>query len=133
MAVEKDWICIEIKDSFSILKEVCEQPKYSTNYIRMYEFIMPTVTDYWGKLGQYDWADEIERTILKLLLCNRRLGGVHEALYEMVWNERQRDVCAKTDDSFRLCKHWLNQCITFSELCENSWRTDIYKEKLKEY
>lgn len=124
-----DWSYKEMKECVSALESICNMPKYSCNYHRMYEFTMLAVSNHFGNNGMYDHSDTIQDKIIELSLKNRRIKAIHYGLYEKLWNREQRSnkyFCGL--DRIRC----LEKCIHISNLSKEDYRNTIYKEKLKE-
>lgn len=129
MTLAIDWSYNEMLECISVLKDVCGNPKYPVNYLRMYEFIMAAVSSNLGNYGVYDESDEIKNRIIKLLLQNRKMCGIHEALYGKSWNAMQRD--GNDKKVLQISRTQLAKCIQISTLCRYNDRKAIYEEKIK--
>jgi len=123
--IKADKECSEKRECISLLCKVCAKPKYPTNYLRMYEYIMAAVSSYLGDCEKYDESDKIKKELIKLLLINRRIRGIHEALYGLLWNEEKSPYKRLSDR-----KEKIEKCIIISELCNDYGRKKIYQEKL---
>jgi len=117
----------ELRDCIHVLKQICTQINYPTNYLRMYEFIMATVSSYMGNCGEYEESDGIKKKVLSLLLKNRKIRGLHEALYGLLWNQEQYN--EKCDSEYK--KEKLNACIILSLLDRDQDRKSLYEKKLE--
>ena len=114
----------DMKKCISILIRICKKSRYAINYLRMYEYIMATVSSYYGDSKKYMESNMIKRTLIKLLLVNRRIRGLHEAIYGLLWNdEKQKKVTRKYK------AEQLNRCVLISSLCNDYDRKTIYKNK----
>lgn len=120
---------VEMEECISILKDLCEMPRYPINYLRMYEFIMASISSYLGNCGEYKKSDEIKNMIVRVLLKNRKICGIHEALYGKVWNRIQENRNNKT--VLRECRTELYKCIIISKLCNDNERKLIYEARLQ--
>ena len=121
----------EMKKCMKILCEICDTPKYLGNRIRMYEFVMAAVSSCMGDIGEYEKSSRIKDIIIRLSLYYRRTGGIHEAVYGLLWNDEK--VLCKKKQVFEKEK-WnvrLEKCISISSLCKEGYRTQIYINKLK--
>lgn len=112
------------------LIELVQRKVFPNNYLRMYELITNAVAAYYGSKGYYDYSDEIEIKTIKLLLKSRRLGGIHEILYELLWN----DVKKKAESGETICERVyrceLTKCLNISKFCKALQRTKDYQERL---
>ena len=75
----------------------------------------------------------IEKEIIRLLLHSKRMGGIHEALYEMLWASMQNEFKCSDYANYSL---QLKRCVSISILCKDIHRMDIYERKasqLQEY
>lgn len=122
----------EKEECMKVLIDICEGSKYPETYLRMYEFIMAAIASYMGNKGKYDYSNEIEEKIIKLLLKNRKSGGIHEALYGTLWNEKEQ--CRKKGRLHHVSKYenGLKLCILLSSLCKDTYRQEAYCNKIKE-
>jgi len=123
-----DWSFSEMEECLQTLIEMCEKPKYPGNYLRMYQFIMSAVTSNLGNKGDYEKSKEYQIKILRLLLRNRRLGGTHESIYEIVWDKLQMEA-----DYINMYREGVQYCIVLGSLARNVRRINAYKHKLKQY
>ncbi|MBP3609124.1 MAG: helix-turn-helix domain-containing protein [Lachnospiraceae bacterium] len=129
LTLEIDWSFAEMQECITTLLEVCETPKYAANYLKMYQFCMSVVSSCIGNKGEYIQSNEIKSRVLKLLLRNRRCGGIHEVLYGMIWNneqcEKEQTIKERVDH-----KRELQRCISLSALCKNTQRQQAYIDKM---
>jgi len=117
----------ELKECISVLRSICEKINYPTNYLRMYEFIMATVSSHMGNLGEYDVSNDIKKRVLVLLLKNRKMRGIHEAIYGLLWNQEQKNKFY----SIELKESILRKCIQISILDKDPDRKMLYENKMK--
>lgn len=118
----------EMQECTHVLKQICDKPMYPTNYLRMYEFIMAAVSSCEGNGGAYIESNKTKRSIMVQLLRNRRIRGIHEALYGILWNEKKRKgSISKAEEAYELQK-----CIRISKLCRDIYRICTYEERMKE-
>ena len=133
MALEMDWTFPEMQECVEILISVCEKPKYPENYLRMYQFIMSAVSSFLGDRGDYDESTFIKRKIFRLLLINRKGGGLHEPIYGILWNNEQKEKKLSLNLFDKIeSKKELQKCIQISSLYKNTRRERDYKEKLEQ-
>lgn len=112
------------------LLEICNTPRYLDNYLRMYQFMMFAVVDYLGEIGEYEATRKIEINIMGMLLKNRRLGGISETLYEIVWNDNQIEKDSCNNQSLLNYKSQIKKCCSMSDLSKNYKRKADYEERL---
>lgn len=131
MTLEMDYKNPEMMKCIDALQEICRGARYPENYLRMYQFIMSSVSSYFGNKGEYEISNKINKKTLCLLLVNRKMGGINETLYEILWNNEQIEKdsydCFK---SKQIHKSRIKECIYFSEMTRNKERQIIYEEKL---
>lgn len=131
MTLEMDYNSQEMVKCINVLQELCCRASYPENYLRMYQFIMSTVSNYFGNIGEYDKSNIISRKTLSLLLTNRKMGGVNETLYEILWNNEHIEKGSYDCFKFKqIHKSRIRECIYFSEMTRNKERQIIYQEKL---
>ena len=128
ITLEIDWTFEEMQECVLVLREICEKAKYPVNYVRMYQFIMSAVSSYLGNLGNYEESDKIKNTIIGLLLENRKLYGIHEAMYGRMWNKEQKLKYNKS--VLQECRTELEKCFQISKLCKDYERSTLYEERL---
>ena len=118
----------EMKKCSSVLIEYYEKMPYPENYLRMYQYVMAIMASYLGNVGDYATSDIICKKVIGLLLINRRSGGIHEALYTLLWNYEKR--CNKqTCIGREKLVYELERCIHIGEITKNINRTQIYVDK----
>lgn len=131
ITLDIDWTFSEMRECVDALVGICENPKYPANYVRMYEYIMATVSSYLGDKGEYDYSDIIKENIIIRSLINRRIGGISSALYGMFWNKEQRRK-GRSIDELKYVQFELKKCISMGKLCKDSYRVEMYENKLRE-
>lgn len=120
----------EMDRCIKMLVRYFEGPRYPENYLRLYQFVMAVISSVLGNRGDYEHSYEYQYISLVFLLRNRRLGGIHEALYEMLWNkEKQYNVCKKEIEKEKIM-YQLERCILISELTKHLVRKKNYEDKL---
>ena len=122
-----NWSSQEMEECVKAIIDYCEKSISSECYLRLYQFLMSAVASHLGNAGEYNMANDINQKILILLLKNRRLGGLHEALYELLWNKEQQTVVKKVDHN--AIEKEIGRCIKLGKLTRNISRTKIYQEK----
>lgn len=124
----------EKKMQIALLEEqysTCEKDKNIFCFINMYEIVMGCVASELGNMGEYDRSDEIGRKIITECLYQRRTFGVHREIYNLIWNDGQRQ---KEGIPVRRRYHPeedLNHCIVFSKLGMEKRPEDFYYKKLR--
>lgn len=121
----------EVDECIESLIRVCENPKYPANYVRMYEFIMGTISSCLGDKGEYDYSDRIKSNIIRRSLKNRRMGALSNATYGILWNEEQRANLEGRDCMINVHEE-LKICISIGSLSKDLYRVKIYESKLRE-
>jgi len=124
--LELDWSRTVRKECVDALIGYCDKFIFSECYIRIYQFIMAAVAWYLGDAEEYDRSVEYNNMILKILLKNRRLGGIHEALYAVIWSKEQEyrkngRYIGKNVVCRELCK-----CIQIGDLVRNVNKKNTY-------
>jgi len=131
LTLKIDWSFPEMEECVRTLIEMCERPKYHGNYLRMYQFIMSAVSSHLGNKGDYEQSNVIKRRIIELLLRNRKGGGMHEAIYGILWNNEQKAYNiseSRLDTEERRVE--LLKCIQTSKLFKDERREKAYTEKV---
>lgn len=111
--------------------EDCEREKMIFCFINMYEMVMDTVASELGDIGEYDKSDEISRKIIAECLYQRRSHGVHKALYNMKWNDDQRQKKGIPLQRQYDPEEELKHCVAFSELGMDRHNEEFYRRKLQ--
>lgn len=130
--INSKWESNEVRECIISLYGICNKAKYLINYIRLYEFIMTAISNQLGNAGMHDVSTDIEKSIIKLALQNRRIRSIHYALYEVFWNNEH---LMNDRDKLKLIekrKRELNNCIQISRLCKENYRSTKYFEKYDE-
>ena len=100
-------------------------------FINMYELVMDSVASEVGDMGQYDRSDEISLKIITECLYQRRSFGVHGGIYNLMWNNEQREKegipvrrqCNPEED--------LKHCLVFSIIGKEKHFEEFYRRKLQ--
>lgn len=125
ITLEIGWTFPEMEECVAALISICENAKYPMNYVRMYEYLMTAISSYLGDKEEYDYSDEINRSIIGIALKNRRIKIIDSALYESLWNAQQREeINTDTTNEFLL------KCIQMGSLSKNFYRMKLYESKL---
>ena len=130
ITLEINWSYKEMQEVTNTLIEVCEKRKYPANYVRVYEFLMATVSSHLGDKGEYDLSNEIKHKIIKMSLKYKRMKAINNALYGILWNESQKNVERQNFKIYQI--ESIKRCIQMSNLSRNVYRQKIYEGKLDE-
>ncbi len=133
LTLKIDWSFDKMHECVEALISYCERTNYPSNYVRLYQFIMSATASYLGNIGDFKRSCLICNKIISLLLRNRRMGGIHESLYTLLWNKTQEDNMQECKfEKEDVCLE-LERCVFISELTNNVSRKKIYINKLKDY
>lgn len=69
--------------------ELYEKKCGLTNCISMYEFVMVYVASELGNMGEYQFATDLEKKMLKESLTCKRIWVIDNILYNILWNEKE--------------------------------------------
>ena len=100
------------------------------SFISMYEMVVGNLASEWGNIGEYDRSDKISQRILTECLRIRRAHSLHDAIYNICWNDEQRK---KEDILYQRKqeqKKSLEMCIALCSLYYNPHSEKFYREKL---
>ena len=97
----------------------------------MYEFVMSNVGSMWGNQGEYDLADLYSGRILEGCLRFRRMGLIHNSIYDRWWNYDQRKSNGISTAQVLDDEEELSKCILFSYLAKDQRRIKNYIKKLE--
>ena len=95
-----------------------EKKNALSDCIVMYEFAILGVICELGNLKEYQQSTNLAQKVLRETLKCRRIWGIDGYLYEIVWNEN------------KTMTEVLQQCITLSHFCKQTFYEDFYYEKL---
>ncbi len=99
-------------------------------FINMYELIMSGVASRLGSAGKYNKSTEISEKAMKKCLSARRMGTLHQFLYNRLWN---RIESAKKSTSTALeipITQELWKCIQLTNFCKETFHEKFYINKL---
>ena len=84
-----------------------------------------------GNIGEYDRSDEISLKIITECLYQRRSFGVPGGIYNLMWNNEQRQ--KEGIPLQRQCnpEEALKHCIIFSKLGAEKHKEEFYNRKLQ--
>jgi len=108
-----------------------EERHMLAEYISMYEFVMVYVTGEMGNMGAYRDAIELDKRALKEVLRCRRLYIVNEFLYDILWNEKEQNLCEKQQIQTSKMMDCLKQCLILSHFYKRIYYEKIYSNKLR--
>lgn len=118
----------------AILEEqykACERDRLIFCFINRYEIVMDSVASELGDIGEYDRSDEISRKIIMECLYQRRSFAVHRGIYNVMWNNEQRQKKGIPVQCQYNQEEDLKHCIAFSELCMEKRSEKFYRKKLQ--
>lgn len=121
------------KENVNFLINVFEkfsQKNILTDCIIMYEFVMGCVVSELGNMGEYQWAIELNRKVLKESLNCRRVWGNDRYLYEILWDHVKQNNTDEHSVGKEEMTEYLRQCIILSHFCKQTHYEKFYKEKL---
>lgn len=134
MVVWKKGMDEEKKEQIALLEglyEACEKDGLIFCFINMYEIVMGTVASEWGNIGEYGRSDKISQNIIKECLYQRRTFGIHTEIYNIMWNDEQRQKKGIPSQTHRNPEMDLKHCIVFSKLGMEKHEEEFYAEKLR--
>lgn len=108
-----------------------EENRLISACLNMYEVVMDHVTNDLGNMGEYDRSNEISRILITESLRLRRLYGVHDSIYNIMWNNEQQQKEGILSKGLGNPEFDLQRCIVFSELCKETHARSFYVRKLK--
>lgn len=95
-----------------------EERNALSDCISMYEFAMLSVICELGNLKEYQDSTDLARKVLREDLKCRRIWGIDAYLYEILWNENEK------------MTEGLQQCVTLSHFCKQTFYENFYHKKL---
>ena len=134
MVCENKGMDDEKKRQIAMLEEryqICEKDKNIFCFINMYEIVMGCVASELGNMGEYDHSDEISRKIITECLYLRRTFGVHRGIYNLIWNDGQRQKEGIPFQRRYPPREDLKRCIIFSRLGKERRPEQFYSKKLQ--
>ncbi|MCR2049345.1 hypothetical protein NSB25_18955 [Acetatifactor muris] len=108
-----------------------EREKLIFCFINMYEIVMGGVASELGNMGEYDRSNAISWTIIRECLYQRRTFGVHGGIYNIMWNNEQRQKEGIPIRQQQNSEKDLRHCIIFSELGMEEHDVEFYRRKLQ--
>lgn len=98
--------------------------------ISMYEFIMVYVASELGNMGEYQFATDLEKKILKESLMCKRVWVIDNILYNIAWNEGElQSKFRKSVDNEKMTEG-IKQCVLLSHFCKQTFHEKFYYDKL---
>lgn len=131
MITKMDWFHLELKECIEMLYDLFENQKQIENCLNMYEFVMTVVSSQLGNTKEYDISDKINIKILSNALLNRRIRASYSAMYNIAWNNAQREKEKHPNQEGVDIKSMLTKCIYLCEISGDLHRIPFYKEKLE--
>lgn len=129
ITLETGWIFPEMDECVSALIRVCENTKYSENYIRIYEYLMVALSSHLGDKGEYEYSNRIKHNVISMSLKTRRMKAIDNATYGIIWNDEQLRMQGLEMDLQSKQKK-IMRCIQMSDLSKQFFRKKMYEEKL---
>lgn len=111
--------------------EACEKDNIIFCFINMYEMVMDSVASELGDIGEYDRSDEISLKIITECLYQRRSFGVHSGIYNLMWNNGQRQKEGIPARRRSDPKEDLRHCLVLSIIGKESHSEKFYRKKLQ--
>lgn len=100
------------------------------SFINMYEMVMGNLASEWGNTGEYDRSNKVSRRILTECLRIRRGHSLHDAIYNICWNDEQRRKEDILSGRKQEPKKSLETCIILCSLYYNHYSEKFYRRKL---
>jgi len=119
---EASWSFSEMEECVNALINLYDSYKNSSNYTRVYEFIMMTLASKLGNKEEYDISNDIMKNVIKTSLKCCRMKTIDSMLYGISWNDMQ-----KTKN--RMVEKELNKCMQISRMSKHIGSTKFYEEK----
>lgn len=110
--------------------ESCEQKQMLPDCIVMYEFVMVRMASELANMGEYEFATQLDKKILRRTLRYRRSWLTSNILYDILWNEREQRIKAGQELEKEKTTEILKQCILLSRFCKLSNDENFYKKKM---
>lgn len=107
-----------------------EESGMISSCINMYEVVMDYVASELGNMGEYDESDAISRAFITESLRLHRLYGIHQSIYNIMWNDGQRQREGILSESRRNPERDLQHCVVLSEFCKETRSREFYWKKL---
>lgn len=110
--------------------ELYEKKCGLANCISMYEFVMVYVASELGNMGDYQFATDLEKKILKESLACKRIWVIDNILYNILWNEKELRLKLRATENKEKMTKGIRQCIILSHFCKQSFHEKFYYDKL---
>ena len=110
--------------------EKFENKDLLSEYISMYEFIMACVTNELSSLGEYQFAEVLDKKGLREVLRCKRLWVINEFLYDLWWMDRQQKSVSGRQIQKEKMTNDLIQCIIISHFCNRKYYEQFYKDTI---
>ncbi|MDE7477235.1 MAG: helix-turn-helix transcriptional regulator [Lachnospiraceae bacterium] len=109
-----------------------EKENKISDYIAMYEFVMVCVTSELGNMGEFQFASELDKKVLRELLNCRRLYEIHSLIYDILWNDKEQRLTVGKMIEKEKMTDGLRQCIILSHFCKRTFKEKFYYNKINQ-
>lgn len=110
----------------------CYKKKHMlSDCIVMYEFIMMRMASELANMGEYQFATQLDKTVLSESLKNRRISAIGSILYDILWNENEQKIKGGQVLEKEKMTEILNQCIVLSHFCKLFYDEKFYLSKMR--
>lgn len=83
-----------------------------------------------GNMGEYQFATDLEKKILKESLMCKRVWVIDNILYNIAWNEGElQSKFRKSVDNEKMTEG-IKQCVLLSHFCKQTFHEKFYYDKL---
>lgn len=111
---------------FELYEKNCEL----SDCVSMYEFTMLYVVSELGNIGEYQSAINLGEKVVREDLRCKRVCIIGIMLYENFWNEKEQTMNAGKFMNKEKMTERLQQCISFSHFCKQTFYEKFYEKKL---
>lgn len=98
--------------------------------IAMYEFVIVSVMNELGNMGEFCISTDLSKKLLRESLIRRRVWTIADSLYNIFWNEKQYQQNGYQSYEIEKMTNKLQQCIMFSHFCKQDFDESFYKSKI---
>lgn len=113
------------------LYELFEKQRKLEECFDIYELVMGTIASDLGNEGEYDLSDKLGLKILIDGLFYRRLGWIADEIYDLLWNDVQREKNQHLVKRGADTKKELTKCICLCEISGDLHKIPFYKRALE--
>ncbi len=99
-----------------------------SSHVIIYETVMAAMASHLGNCGDYDRSDEISHRILREILYGRRIDLANSCIYNLLWNDEQRQKAGNAKGVDLIQE--LELCVTISSFSRDYRLRDFYQGKL---